>query len=142
MRCPKKVGANKSSVYNLCNSPRSVIPYNSIFYGIPRVLGLDKPSKPRSQKQPLDSLKLGYTDLAELHRSSTASPLAPSRPGSTVLTSRRASSRPGSTSGRATYPEKCHYVHEHLLNIVIEAVRYTILLENQEEIIRKGWLKL
>lgn len=34
------------------------------------------------------------------------------------------------------------YVHEHLLNIVIEAVRNTIPLENQEEIIRKGWIKL
>lgn len=34
------------------------------------------------------------------------------------------------------------YVHEHMLNIVVEAVRNTVPLENQEDIIRKGWIKL
>lgn len=34
------------------------------------------------------------------------------------------------------------YVHEHMLNMVVEAVRNTVPLENQEDIIRKGWIKL
>lgn len=74
----------------------------------------------------------GLTIVPELHRN-------------LILFSMQKNLRPivnPEVSRRISLVIRKDYVHEHLLNIVIDAVRSSVPVENQEDIIRRGWIIL